>query len=321
MSKTKSKEYNIYWANLCILHRMEKERMDAALQAWHTDEKPEIKMNYLGNTDEIHIYDQVDKDLESGKTNFDAIVSNRFDLFCFTKYLNTYKDELYPMADKFPIRKEVKECGVIDPFGLLFPLVVLPHLIVCNMGLVDTKDVPCSLEELLEPKWSGKIFIGSTSLASARSILFAMWYKFGNKGLETCVKNWRQKNAPSAVRHSLIKKELLIGILPSIFTGAGPQDVLTAVYPVEGAPIVPSYLAVKKSEHIDYLIDFLSKSVLSNDLVSFYRDNAHAFPANPEVKIPEIYPSNINMFFPDWEWALKQDIEYFYDACSRVPFE
>jgi ABC-type Fe3+ transport system substrate-binding protein len=321
MFNVKTKELNIYWANLCILNRMEKERMKVFIKDYQADNKPSPNVIYLGNTDEVHIYEQMDKDLESGDIKFDIMISNRFDLFCFRKYLDKYKDKLYPISGIFPVRDQIKECGVMDPFGFFYPLIVLPHLIVCNLKLIDAKDVPGSLEELLEPKWAGKVFIGSTELASARSVLFAIWYKFGSKGLETCVRNWRQKSAPSAVRHGLVKKECPIGILPSIFTGPGPGDILTAVFPKEGVPVLPSYCAVKKTDYSDEAVNFLSKSAASIDFIAFYKDNGFAYPATPEVDLPDMFTAETKIFFPDWDWALKQDIEYFYDACSRVPFE
>ena len=101
MFNVKTKELNIYWANLCILNRMEKERMKVFIKDYQADNKPSPNVIYLGNTDEVHIYEQMDKDLEAGDIKFDIMISNRFDLFCFRKYLINIKTNFIQSLEYF----------------------------------------------------------------------------------------------------------------------------------------------------------------------------------------------------------------------------
>ena len=315
------KEYmQVYWANLCILNRMEREKMEAAARIWEEAHPLIPQITYLGDTEEVKMYEKMDEDMASGKLGFDLLVSSRFDLFCSRKYLQSHIDQLFPIGDRFPIREEVYNSGAVDPSGLFYPLVLLPHFIVVNTKLLGGNEIPKSLEDLLDPRWAGNIFIGATDLPSAKSVLLAMWYKFGKEGLETCVKNWCQKSAPSAARHGLVKDELPIALLPGIFAGPGPEDKLLAIRPMEGATVLTSFAAVRRSEKAEEVVDFIANSVAKLEFIEFYRDQALAFPSDPFVIPPEPQASGEKMFFPDWDWILDQDMEYFAEACGRVPF-
>jgi len=315
------KDMNIYWANLCILNRRESEMMEAAAEAWKADGDLDPRMIYLGNTEEVKMYEQMDRDMASGSLGFDLLVTTRFDLFCSHRYLQGRTENILPMGDVLPLRDEVKRAGVPDPDGLFFPLALLPHYIVCNADMMPGGDCPTSLEELLDPVWAGKIFVGATDLPSARAVLFTVWYNFGKEGLEACVRNWRQKSAPSAARHGLVKGECPIALLPGIFAGPGPGDTLVAVWPEEGAPVLPSFAAVRKSEYADQVVDFFLRSAGSREFSVFYRDQGFAYPVDPGVDPPDIGRNRGQMIFPDWEWILGQDMDYFLDACERVPKE
>lgn len=312
----------IYWANLCILNRMEGEKMEAAAESWSENQNSgsrSPRMIYLGDTEEIGMYEKLESDLADGGADFDILVSTRFDVFCSKKYLQGIKKQLLPLSGNFSLRPEIEELGVADPDGLFLPLVVLPHFIVANTKLLGSDEEPRSLEQLLEPRWEGKVFVGSTELPSAKSVLFSVWHRFGEAGLEAAVRNWRQKSAPSAARHGLVKDQFPVALLPGVFGGPGPDDKLVQITPIEGAPVLPSFAAVKHSADSDRAVDFLKASAASPEFIEFYRTQAHAYPASPDVARPENTSGEIKMIFPPWEWILQQDMDYFEDACSRMP--
>ncbi len=310
----KYKNMNIYWANLCILNRIEADEMEKAAESWKKDKNIEPRMIYLGDTEEIQMYEKLDKDLAAGKVGFDLIVSSRFDVFCSQKYLQGCKEQLFPIRNYFDVKVDLK--GIQDPEGLFHPLVVLPHYILVNANLVRNEDAPQSLEELLDPVWKGKVYVGSTDLPSGKSVLFNIWYLYGKEGLEACVKNWKQKSAPSAARFGSVKGECPVSILPGVFTGPGPQDNLRAVCPREGAPLLPSYAAIRESDIAQNVVDFLAQSAASIPFTTLYRERAFAYPTHPRVSPPE--GSGNKMFFPPWEWIKEQDMEYFEEACKRM---
>ncbi|MDC7127408.1 MAG: ABC transporter substrate-binding protein [Spirochaetales bacterium] len=314
-------EINIYWANLCILNRMEGEKMTAYAQKWAKPKEEFFSpiIHLLGETAEVDIYQKLENDIKSGALGFDAIVSTRLDLFYSSNYLQSFKNDFLPLKNRFKLRPEIEALGVMDPAGLFLPVVVLPHFIIVNTKILNT-DAPRSLEDLLKPEWAGRVLVGPPELPSAKSILLAVWYLFGDRGLETAVQNWRKKSAPSAARHSVVKDEAPIAILPGIFGGAGPDDRIKKIIPLEGSPVLPSFASVKHSENEDAVIDFLKYSALSTDFIDFYRSQAFAYPAFQDVSLPENIDSGLRMIFPSWDWINKQDFQYFEKVISALKF-
>ncbi|MBI9109560.1 MAG: hypothetical protein JEZ04_22650, partial [Spirochaetales bacterium] len=51
------KSMKIYWANLCILNRMEAEKMEEAADIWSKGRNMTPEMIYLGDTEEIGMYE------------------------------------------------------------------------------------------------------------------------------------------------------------------------------------------------------------------------------------------------------------------------
>ncbi|MBI9109564.1 MAG: hypothetical protein JEZ04_22670, partial [Spirochaetales bacterium] len=52
-----NKSMKIYWANLCILNRMEAEKMEEAADIWSKGRNMTPEMIYLGDTEEIGMYE------------------------------------------------------------------------------------------------------------------------------------------------------------------------------------------------------------------------------------------------------------------------
>ena len=311
-------EKSVYWANLCILNRKEAELMETAADSWQRESGASFGMSYLGDTEDIKMHEKMEKDIAAGDLAFHLLVSSRFDIFCSERYLLGRKDRLRPIGNGFPVREEVASSGVQDPFGLYHPLVVLPHFMVCNTQVLGDTPPPGSLEELLDDKWKGKVAVGNTDLPSGQAVLFAIRYLFGKKGLEACIRNWRQKSAPSAVRHGLLKGEFAVGLLPGIFSGPGPRDELKVIRPKEGLPVLPSYAAVKDEEGWEDTVEFLRASAASEEFLRFYRDMAHGIASNPSVPLPAISREDDRLIFPDWKWILEQDVEEFKKHVGRM---
>ncbi len=310
---------NVYWANLCILIRKESALMEKAAEEWKEKTGNGYVMNYLGDTEEVQIHQKISEDVKRGKPGFDLIVSSRFDIFCSQAGIPAIKDKLHPIGGLLPVSAEVKHAGVEDSMGLYHPLTVLLHSIVCNTSILDGRKAPSSLEELLDPAWEGKVCIGNTALPSGQAILFAMWYLFGDEGLDICVKNWRQRSTPAAARHSLLKREFPIAVLPGVFSGPAPEDTMEVICPKEGMPAVPSYAAVAENDNWEDTVEFLKYSTASKEFQNFYRNMAIAVPANPDVPAPQGYNPQDPVLFPPWEWILKQDVEAFKEKILQVP--
>ena len=85
----------------------------------------------------------------SGRPDFDVVQGNRGVQLIMAKE-GLFIRHVTPSAEKFPAQFR-------DPDGLLSPMSFLPIGILYNRELVKGADVPKSFDDLLDPKWRGKV--------------------------------------------------------------------------------------------------------------------------------------------------------------------
>ncbi len=147
----------------------------------------------------------------AGKPGFDVVEGNRGvqlimkDEGLFAKYLP-------PASEKFPAQFKEKD-------GLITPWRVLPISILYNTDLVKQNDTPKTLDDLLNPKWTGKISVPDPTRHTTTAQFF--WnlrekqFK-GDKWLDY-VKALAKQNpilveSLAPVTTTIIKGEALVGI-------------------------------------------------------------------------------------------------------------
>jgi len=147
----------------------------------------------------------------AGKPGFDVVEGNRGvqlimrDEGLFAKYVP-------PASEKFPAQFKEKD-------GLITPWRVLPISILYNTDLVKPNDMPKTLDDLLNPKWSGKISVPDPTRHTTTAQFF--WnlrqpqFK-GDKWLDY-VKGLAKQNpilveSLAPVTTTIIKGEALVGI-------------------------------------------------------------------------------------------------------------
>ena len=87
----------------------------------------------------------------AGRPGFDVVEGNR-GVQLIMKAEGLFTKYLPPAADNFPAKFKEKD-------GLITPWRVLPISILYNTDLVKGNDVPKTLDDLLNPKWTGKVSI------------------------------------------------------------------------------------------------------------------------------------------------------------------
>jgi iron(III) transport system substrate-binding protein len=109
-----------------------------------------IKVEYWRG-DSTKVADRAQSEWRAGKPGFDVIEANR-GVQLIMKQEGLFQKFLPPSAESFPAKFKEKD-------GLITPWRVLPISILYNTELVKPNDVPKSLDDLLDPKWKGKICI------------------------------------------------------------------------------------------------------------------------------------------------------------------
>lgn len=121
-----------------------------AMEALHKnfETKYGIKVDYW-RADSTKVSERALTEWRAGKPAFDIVEGNR-GVQLIMKAEGLFAKFIPPSSEKFPA--EVKEKD-----GLITPWRVLPISILFNTDMVKPADLPKTWDDLLQPKWSGKI--------------------------------------------------------------------------------------------------------------------------------------------------------------------
>lgn len=145
----------------------------------------------------------------AGKPGFDIAEGNR-GVQLIMKGEGLFQKFVPPASEKFPAQFKEKD-------GLITPWRVLPISILYNTELVKPGDMPKTLDDLLSPKWTGKLSVPDPTRHTTTAQFFWNLEKFkGDKWLDYVKALAKQKpilvESLAPVTTTIIKGEALVGI-------------------------------------------------------------------------------------------------------------
>ena len=181
-----------------------------AMKGFHDafESKYGIKVEYWRG-DSTKVADRAQSEWRAGKPAFDVVEANR-GVQLIMKQEGLFQKFLPPSAESFPAKFKEKD-------GLITPWRVLPISILYNTELVKPNDVPKTFDDLLDPKWKGKIVIPDpTRHTTTAQFLRNLDEIKGDKWLDY-VKALAKQNpvlvaSLAPVAPAIIKGEALVGI-------------------------------------------------------------------------------------------------------------
>ena len=181
----------------------------------------------------------------AGKPGFDIAEGNR-GVQLIMKQEGLFQKFVPPNSEKFPAQYKEKD-------GLITPWRVLPISILYNTELVKAADLPKSFDDLLNPKWSGKISIPDPTRHTTTAQFLWNLEKFkGDKWLDYVKALAKQKpilvESLAPVTTTVIKGEATVGItyIKYIKQYKGPVNYI----PMDKYLTDPNYLSLSaKAAH------------------------------------------------------------------------
>ncbi len=195
-------------------------------------------------------------------------------------------------------------------------------VIVYNKKRIEPTDVPSTRDDLLDPRWKGRVVIGDPSLCSAAFAIvcgLVQLQGFDWDFLEGLRENevMLTDNA-GKVAEVIASGEALVGIGAHdaplrMIKKAGKQGVespLAIVWPQEGAIALPRPIAIVKDANRSQESTALAKEFL--DFVLSVQGQKIAtkygfIPVRADVPVPEGIPAEFASITPDWEWIYRHD--------------
>ncbi len=145
----------------------------------------------------------------AGKPGFDVVESNR-GVQLIMRDEGLFQKFIPPSSDKFPAKFKEKD-------GMITPWRVLPISILYNTDLVKSADAPKTFDELLNPKWTGKLTMPDpTRHTTTAQFLWNLDKLKGDKWLDYVKALAKQKpllvESLAPVTTTIIKGEASVGI-------------------------------------------------------------------------------------------------------------
>ncbi|HEX9264193.1 MAG TPA: extracellular solute-binding protein [Candidatus Binatia bacterium] len=167
-----------------------------------------IKTEYW-RADATKVIDRVLTEWRSGKPGFDLVIGARGPLG-LGKQENVYAKFSPASAANFPAKFKDKD-------GQLVAWRITPVGILYNTEMVKPNDVPKSLDDLLDPKWQGKLSMPDPSRhASTAQYLWNLQQVKGDKWMDFARALAKQKpmllESYSTVPNGIVRGESLVGI-------------------------------------------------------------------------------------------------------------
>jgi len=172
------------------------------------EKKYDIKVEYWRGSSTA-VAERAQTEWRAGRPAFDVVESS-WDVMALMKTEGIFTRYIPPSAEKFPEQFKEKD-------ALITPWRILPISILYNTELVKAGETPKSLEDLLNPKWKGKISIPDPSRHTTTAKFFwnleklmgAKWREYV-KGLAKQQPLLVESLAP--VTPAIIKREAQVGI-------------------------------------------------------------------------------------------------------------
>ena len=167
-----------------------------------------IKVEYWRG-DSTKVAERARTEWRAGKPGFDVVEANRGVQLIMRKE-GLFQKFVPPSSENFPAKFKEKD-------GLITPWRVLPISILYNTELVKANEVPKSFDDLLDPKWKGKISIPDPTRHTTTAQFLRNLEKIkGDKWLDY-VKALAKQNpvlvaSLAPVTTTIIKGEALVGI-------------------------------------------------------------------------------------------------------------
>lgn len=198
------------------------------------------------------------------------------------------------------MREELVSRGFFDHTGLFTTVCIVPVVLIYHKQIERPPD---SWEDLLEPRWKGRINVPSPVILKKLMTMYAH-NLFGDKA-DQLFQNVVFEGLPIDVNKNVNAGRFDIGIVSLPFTRASRTGNVTICWPKEGALALPQVMIHKKGSDDEVLA--VSRYLLSDEAQRYLSDIGCMVPVNPNVPIPrEAVENGLSFYWKGWDWFIDE---------------
>ncbi|MDU4950917.1 MULTISPECIES: ABC transporter substrate-binding protein [Clostridium] len=286
------KTVKLYWSNICILHKYEKNYLDNLILSLR-EKNINLEVTYFG----IGYPCKLNEYLK--KTNAilpDIMVSTDLEVYEDNNIYSKFSNDLYNLSKYFDIKNEIKSSSIYFDDRLL-PFLVIPLVFSYNSNYTGVTD---SIKNLIDT--DTKTAIGGINNSGAKSIVKAIWSKYGKDSVRRFLSNSTILDMPIQSFNDIKNGSNRVAITPSIYAKRANNKDLFMSYPNDGAIALPSYIAANKSLDEDTMLEVLN-SLISEDFCNSFVKSASLLSCISNTIDDGLVKQNQYKFlYPSKEW-------------------
>jgi iron(III) transport system substrate-binding protein len=201
--------------------------------------KVQIEVERAGSE---RVFQRINQEYQSNIKNVDVVNSSDASHFLFWKQQKWLAPHTPPDAQKFPAQYK-------DPEGYYFVWRATLSPIAYNTNLVKESEAPKGYQDLLDPKWKGKLVkahpsYSGTSLTGTYALTKALGWDYLEKLAKNGVQQLQSTTAPPKSIASGERAVMVDGNEYNMFIEIDAKSPVKIIYPTEGTPFVTSPSAI-----------------------------------------------------------------------------
>ncbi|MFQ9976854.1 ABC transporter substrate-binding protein [Clostridium cadaveris] len=286
------KTVKLYWSNICILHKYEKNYLENLILSLR-EKNINLEVTYFGIGYPYKLNEYLKK---TDAILPDIMVSTDLEVYEDNNIYSKFSKDLYNLSKYFDIKNEIKSSSIYFDDRLL-PFLVIPLVFSYNSNYTGVTD---SIKNLIDT--DTKTAIGGINNSGAKSIVKAIWSKYGKDSVRRFLSNSTILDMPIQSFNDIKNGSNRVAITPSIYAKRANNKDLFMSYPNDGAIALPSYIAANKSLDEDTMLEVLN-SLISEDFCNSFVKSASLLSCISNTIDDSLVKQNQYKFlYPSKEW-------------------
>ncbi|OOB79468.1 MAG: hypothetical protein BEN19_07525 [Epulopiscium sp. Nuni2H_MBin003] len=298
---------NLYFSNICILHKQEVTYLNKFKENLLT-KGIDLNIKHFGIGYPQRLSEYLSKD---DCILPDVIISTDLEIYEDKSIYSKFSNSLYPLINYFDIKPDIKNSTIYYDDRLL-PFIIIPLVFCYNTNYIGNTN---SILEVIQN--SDKTIIGGINNSGAKSIIKAIWSKYGKDIATQFLENTQIMNMPIQAFNAVKKGSDRLSIVPLIYAKTANNKDLFMSYPKDGAIALPSYVCASKSLDTTTMLTVLSELLSEDFCNSFVKSGSLVSSLSNTADETTSLANNYKFIYPDTTWFDNTSSDEFYQLFKK----
>lgn len=299
----------LYWSNICIMHRMEKQLLEQGAQKL-AEVGIDLQVRHFG----IGYPQRMAEYLAEPNAEIpDIIISTDLEVFEDSRIFSRFRNDLHPLRDLFPIRPEIQGSNICQ-WRELLPFLVIP-MVFCASGEYEVAEAGLSLESVLTQEG---IAFGGTGNSAAKAVIKTLWDIFGREAAVKFAQASCISNMPINAFQQVRTGGAQLGIVPTVYAKSANGIALKRYWPKEGAIALPSYVAAGRQIELDVVTAVLDELLSTETCQAYERDGDLYCPLKAGRGNSWVEENGTSFLYPSPGWFENVSPQEFEEIYSQL---